>query len=159
MLDRSTGHNTLVLRDARMYARGGAPEGVSCVQLFFDRLARGIRVLAVDGALECSQVVSGGREAEEEDRVRSGFWAPLLGAVLESSWHMTNEQGRSDALELRLRSRGDGTRHIVRMEASGSEILISEMESVRCVGDPTDHDAAGFRVVPIGEGRRPTARA
>lgn len=138
MLDRSTGQGTLVLNDVRMYARETNAGGVSSVQLFFDRLALGIRVAAVGGIIECTQVSCQNGAAEEEEPIQSPFWSPLLGSVLESSWHMTNELDRSDALELRLRDAGSaGASRIVRIEASGAELLVSEVDAVRRVAlDP-----------------------
>ncbi len=127
--------HTRTLREVRMYASPDLPDFVDSVDLIFDHSIVRVAVDSLDDTVRCTRLSPPvPLPTEGAQALTSGFWEPLLGKVLTAAWHMTNDRGYRDAVELQLRdSVNEGGYTIVRIEAAASGLWISELTATRSV--------------------------
>jgi hypothetical protein len=120
-----------VLEKAKMHAHPDLPEEVGLIELSFTEGGVFIAVDSDTDNLICSTSLPGAG-AECTVPLPASFWDPLLGQALTNAWHMTNDRGYPDAVQLRFRALpNEGPYTTIQMCGLASGIAICEVKEIR----------------------------
>jgi hypothetical protein len=131
-----------ILTRVVMFADPDLPNWPGVIELTFDEFTVYVCVENEFDTLLCTRTLPESYRNSHTVLLPATFWRSLVGSTLTDAWQMTNDQGYTDAIQLRFRQQPNaGSYRYVQLWAICSSITLLEFQVLR--EEPAPNTPAG----------------